>query len=64
MELAIASQENRRNKKDDDGVADRRHSLGWTALMVAAANNQPEIVSELLRLGANPNLQVIHLYYT
>lgn len=40
-----------------DGAADRRHALGWTALMVAAANDQVAAVRELLRLGASPDLQ-------
>lgn len=34
--------------------ADRRHSLGWTALMAAAANGQAGCVRELVRLGARP----------
>ncbi|XP_063379756.1 mitochondrial disaggregase-like [Cydia fagiglandana] len=41
----------------DGGGADRRHTLGWTALMAAAANDQPAAVAELLRLGARPDLQ-------
>lgn len=40
-----------------DSAADRRHALGWTALMVAAANDQVAAVRELLRLGASPDLQ-------
>lgn len=40
-----------------EGAADRRHTLGWTALMVAAANDQVPAVRELLRLGARPDLQ-------
>lgn len=40
-----------------EGAADRRHALGWTALMVAAANDQVAAVRELLRLGASPDLQ-------
>ncbi|PZC79052.1 hypothetical protein B5X24_HaOG216867 [Helicoverpa armigera] len=39
------------------GGADWRHALGWTALMVAAANDQAAAVHELLRLGARPDLQ-------
>lgn len=41
----------------EGGPADRRHSLGWTALMVAAANDQSAAVKELLRLGAKPDLR-------
>ncbi|XP_063374992.1 mitochondrial disaggregase-like [Cydia amplana] len=41
----------------EGGGADRRHALGWTALMAAAANDQPAAVAELLRLGARPDLQ-------
>nr|XP_034825635.1 caseinolytic peptidase B protein homolog [Maniola hyperantus] len=40
----------------EGGPANRRHALGWTALMVAAANDQPAAVRELLRLGARPDL--------
>ncbi|KAL4704169.1 hypothetical protein ACJJTC_000039 [Scirpophaga incertulas] len=40
-----------------DSPADRRHLLGWTALMAAAANDRPAAVHELLNLGAHPNLQ-------
>ncbi|XP_059059514.1 mitochondrial disaggregase-like [Achroia grisella] len=38
-----------------EGAADRRHALGWTALMVAAANDRAAAVRELLRLGAGPD---------
>ncbi|OWR45523.1 mitochondrial disaggregase-like [Danaus plexippus] len=41
----------------EGGAANRRHSLGWTALMVAAANDQPAAVRELLRLGARPDMR-------
>ncbi|CAH0721375.1 unnamed protein product, partial [Brenthis ino] len=41
----------------EGGAANRRHVLGWTALMVAAANDQPSAVTELLRLGAKPDLR-------
>ncbi|XP_045492326.1 caseinolytic peptidase B protein homolog [Colias croceus] len=40
-----------------EGPADRRHSLGWTALMAAAANDHPAAVKELLQLGARPDLR-------
>ncbi|CAH0669428.1 unnamed protein product [Spodoptera exigua] len=39
------------------GAADWRHTLGWTALMVAAANDQPDAVHALLKMGARPDLQ-------
>ncbi|XP_022122660.2 caseinolytic peptidase B protein homolog isoform X1 [Pieris rapae] len=39
----------------NEGPADRRHSLGWTALMVAAANDHSTAVKELLKLGAKPD---------
>ncbi|KAM3958148.1 mitochondrial disaggregase isoform 1-T2 [Aphomia sociella] len=39
----------------EGGAADRRHSLGWTALMAAAANDRADAVRELLRLGARPD---------
>ncbi|KAL0839959.1 hypothetical protein ABMA28_016567 [Loxostege sticticalis] len=42
---------------EGESVADVRHSLGWTALMAAAANDRPAAVRELLRLGARPDLQ-------
>ncbi|XP_041973479.1 caseinolytic peptidase B protein homolog [Aricia agestis] len=42
---------------EDEGPADRRHTLGWTALMVAAANDEPAVVRELLGLGARPDLR-------
>lgn len=45
-------------KGREGGGADRRHALGWTPLMAAAANDQPAAVAELLRLGARPDLQV------
>uniref|UniRef100_A0A2A4J8N8 Uncharacterized protein n=2 Tax=Heliothis virescens TaxID=7102 RepID=A0A2A4J8N8_HELVI len=45
------------NAADGGGAADWRHALGWTALMVAAANDQAAAVTELLRLGARPDLQ-------
>ncbi|XP_052738254.1 caseinolytic peptidase B protein homolog [Bicyclus anynana] len=38
------------------GAADRRHPLGWTALMAAAANDRAPAVRELLRRGARPDL--------
>ncbi|GBP07523.1 Caseinolytic peptidase B protein homolog [Eumeta japonica] len=36
-------------------IVDRPHPLGWTALMVAAANDRSAAVAELLRLGASPH---------
>ncbi|XP_053599924.1 mitochondrial disaggregase-like [Plodia interpunctella] len=41
---------------DAGGAADRRHPLGWTALMAAAANDRAAAVKELLVLGARPDL--------
>lgn len=41
---------------EEGGPADRRHALGWTALMAAAANDRAAAVRELLRLGARPDL--------
>nr|XP_022325066.1 caseinolytic peptidase B protein homolog [Crassostrea virginica] len=39
------------------GVAvDSRHQLGWTALHVAAVNQDTRLLELLLRLGADPNL--------
>lgn len=44
-------------ESDDKVNVDVRHNLGWTALMAAAANGQTAVVSELLKLGAKPDLQ-------
>jgi ATP-dependent Clp protease ATP-binding subunit ClpB len=33
-----------------------RHTLGWTALHVAAVNGNVEAVKTLLKAGADPNL--------
>lgn len=33
-----------------------RHTLGWTALMVAAVNGRTDICKLLLAKGADPNL--------
>lgn len=33
-----------------------RHSLGWTALMLAAVNNKYDMCKVLLEKGADPNL--------
>ncbi|KAG6460173.1 hypothetical protein O3G_MSEX011819 [Manduca sexta] len=57
IDAAKANQDRRNRKGSDEGVVDYRHPLGWTALMVAAANDQPDAVEELLRLGAKPDLQ-------
>ncbi|XP_026748185.2 caseinolytic peptidase B protein homolog isoform X2 [Galleria mellonella] len=56
VEALIASGEGtREGSSDEGGAADRRHALGWTALMAAAANDRPAAVAELLRLGARPD---------
>lgn len=47
-----------------ESAADRRHAFGWTALMTAAANDQPSAVRELLKLGAKPDLQERLISYT
>ncbi|XP_030634630.1 caseinolytic peptidase B protein homolog [Chanos chanos] len=40
-----------------DGVdPNHRHSLGWTALMVASMNRQHNVVKILLESGADPNI--------
>ncbi|CAK1578875.1 unnamed protein product [Parnassius mnemosyne] len=44
-------------RNDGESAVDRRHPLGWTALMAAAANGQAPAVQELLRLGARPELR-------
>ncbi|XP_077288910.1 mitochondrial disaggregase-like [Arctopsyche grandis] len=36
---------------------DTRHTLGWTLLMVASANGHADVVRELLKMGAQPDLQ-------
>ncbi|XP_014356863.2 caseinolytic peptidase B protein homolog [Papilio machaon] len=50
-----AASESRRGS--GESAADLRHPLGWTALMVAAANDRPTAVRELLRRGARPDLR-------
>ncbi|XP_072941597.1 mitochondrial disaggregase-like [Epargyreus clarus] len=52
-----AARDNGRGGDAEGGPPDRRHALGWTALMTAAANDQPAAVLELLRLGARPDLR-------
>lgn len=42
---------------ETEPYVNRRHALGWTALMVASANDQVGAVRELLRLGARHDLQ-------
>lgn len=54
---AAAASGNRKSGDGEEGPADHRHALGWTALMVAAANDQPKAVRALLKLGAKPDLQ-------
>ncbi|KAG7301549.1 hypothetical protein JYU34_014515 [Plutella xylostella] len=41
--------------EEEGSAADRRHTLGWTALMAAAANNQAPCVRALLARGARPD---------
>ncbi|KPJ01076.1 Caseinolytic peptidase B protein-like [Papilio xuthus] len=50
-----AASESRRGSGET--AADLRHPLAWTALMVAAANDRPAAVRELLRRGARPDLR-------
>ncbi|XP_037870838.1 mitochondrial disaggregase [Bombyx mori] len=56
-EYLIAKESQQPKKDDEGGPVDRRHPLGWTALMVAAANDKPDVVRELIKLGAKPDLQ-------
>ncbi|KAJ8727268.1 hypothetical protein PYW08_015665 [Mythimna loreyi] len=57
VEAVVASGKIGREAEGSTSAADWRHALGWTALMVAAANDQPAAVRELLALGARPDLQ-------
>lgn len=57
VEAVLATKGKSGRGENEGSAADRRHALGWTALMVAAANDQPAAVLELLRLGARPDLQ-------
>ncbi|CAB3235603.1 unnamed protein product [Arctia plantaginis] len=41
----------------ENALVNRQHALGWTALMVAAANDQAAAVRELLRLGARHDVR-------
>ncbi|XP_013186811.2 mitochondrial disaggregase isoform X2 [Amyelois transitella] len=56
VEALIESGERARGDESGGGAADRRHALGWTALMAAAANDRAAAVQELLKLGARPDL--------
>ncbi|RVE42537.1 hypothetical protein evm_012817 [Chilo suppressalis] len=54
-QVQAAPETRREGDGSGESAADRRHPLGWTALMAAAANDRPGAVRELLRLGARPD---------